>query len=93
MIDPSTGEVVRTVTSDRLVTGISWIGDDLWQAGVTDEETSSDGDAELRRIDPKTGEILEGLEVAANVSGLAGDGSQFFCGDCSQSYLRVVDKP
>lgn len=48
-IDPQTGAVLRTITSNRFVTGVSWVDGDLWHATWEGEES------ELRRIDPETG--------------------------------------
>ncbi|MFL6933396.1 MAG: hypothetical protein ACJ8EJ_01970, partial [Xanthobacteraceae bacterium] len=51
---------------------------------------------ELRRVDPRTGEVLETLEMpaGAGVSGLESDGSdQFFCGGGSSGKVRAVRRP
>src|ERR671922_951800 len=76
-IDPETGAILRTVESKRFVTGVSWTDGELWHG-------TWEGDAsELRRVDPRTGEVLESLEMPAGVgvSGLESDGGgQFFCG-------------
>jgi hypothetical protein len=50
----------------------------------------------LRRIDPRTGEVLERLEMppGVGVSGLESDGAdQFFCGGGSSGKVRVVRRP
>ncbi|HZR03118.1 MAG TPA: glutamine cyclotransferase [Burkholderiales bacterium] len=86
-IDPHTGEILRTIESNRFVTGVSWIDAELWHG--TWEEDQSD----LRRVDARTGEVLETLEMPAGmaVSGLESGGSDlFFCGGGSSGKLRVV---
>lgn len=89
-IDPETGKILRTLQSDRFVTGVTWADGDLWHA-------TWEGDAsELRRIDPKTGEVLEALEMppGKNVSGLESDGQdRFFCGGGKTGMLRAVRRP
>src|SRR5919197_875390 len=76
-IDPETGAILRTIDSTRFVTGVSWVDGELWHA-------TWEGDAsELRRVDPRTGEVLDKIEMPAgvNVSGLESDGAgRFFCG-------------
>jgi glutamine cyclotransferase len=89
-IDPQTGAVLRTIESDRFVTGVSWVEGDLWHATWEGEES------ELRRIDPDTGEVLEALQMpaGANISGLESDGNdQFFCGGGGTGKVRAVRRP
>jgi glutamine cyclotransferase len=89
-IDPETGRVLRTVQSDRLVTGVTFAGDDLWHGAV------EAGQAELRRVDPRSGEVLEALAMpgGAYVSGLEYDGeSRFYAGGGRSGRLRVVRRP
>ncbi len=79
-IDPETGKILRTIESNRFVTGVTWVDGELWHA--TWEADQSD----IRRIDPKTGETLEQLDMPAGVgvSGLESDGAdRFYCGDGS----------
>jgi glutamine cyclotransferase len=88
-IDPETGAVLRTIESNRFVTGVTWVDGELWHA-------TWEGDAsELRRIDPRTGEVLEELAMppGANVSGLECDGKQFFCGGGKTGKVRAVRRP
>src|ERR1700679_4279005 len=56
-IDPDTGAILRTIESNRFVTGVTWIDGDLWHGTWQGEES------ELRRIDARTGEVLERLEM------------------------------
>jgi glutamine cyclotransferase len=89
-VDPETGAVLRTIESDRFVTGVTWVDGELWH-GTWQEETS-----DVRRIDPETGEVLELLEMApgAGVSGLESDGrGRFFCGGGSSGMVRVIRRP
>src|SRR5687768_3803192 len=76
-VDPQTGAVLRSIDSNRFVTGVSWVDGELWHA------TWEGDDSELRRIDPRTGEVREALEMPAGtmISGLESDGAdRFFCG-------------
>jgi len=89
-IDPETGKILRTIESNRFVTGVSWVDGELWHA-------TWEGDAsELRRIDPRTGEVLEQLDMPSGVfvSGLESDGGdRFYCGGGSTSKVRAVRRP
>lgn len=87
-IDPKTGDVLRTIHSDRVVTGVTWVDGELWH-GTWEENDESD----IRRIDPETGSVLECLTMpqGAGVSGLESDGKdRFFCGGGGSGKLRVV---
>jgi hypothetical protein len=62
---------------NRVVTGVSWIDGELWHG-----TWEGDG-SELRRVDSRTGEVLERLEMPhrVGVSELESDGGvHFFCG-------------
>jgi glutamine cyclotransferase len=89
-IDPETGAILRTVESKRFVTGVTWVDGELWHG-------ASDGDeSDVRRIDPRTGEVLEALEMplGAGVSGLESDGGdRFFCGGGRSGTVRAVRRP
>jgi len=89
-IDAKTGDILRTIESDRFVTGVSWVNGELWH-GTLEAEHS-----ELRRVNPETGEVLECLEMPAGVtvSGLEGDGAGvFYCGGTTSGKVRAVRKP
>jgi sugar lactone lactonase YvrE len=89
-MDPQTGAVLRTIQSDRFVTGVTWVAGELWHA------TWEGGESELRRIHPRTGEVLESLRMPPDVSvaGLESDGNdQFFCGGGRSGKVRVVRRP
>jgi glutamine cyclotransferase len=86
-IDPQTGAVLRTIESNRFVTGVTWVDGELWHG-------TWEGDAsEVRRVDPQSGKVLERLEMPPGVavSGLESDGGdRFFCGGGSSGKVRVV---
>jgi glutamine cyclotransferase len=89
-IDPETGAILRSIESNRFVTGVTWVDGDLWHATWEGDES------DLRHIDPGTGEVLERLEMPLGVyvSGLESDGGdQFFCGGGKSGKLRVVRRP
>ena len=89
-IDPETGAILRTIESNRFVTGVTWVDGELWHGTWEGDES------ELRRVDPETGEVLETVTMppGVNVSGLESDGSdQFFCGGGKTGKIRAVKKP
>src|SRR6186997_2770625 len=89
-VDPHTGKILRTIESNRFVTGVTWVDGELWHATWEGDES------DLRRIDPRTGEVLERLEMPSgvHVSGLESDGGdQFFCGGGRSGKVRAVRRP
>ncbi len=89
-LDPQTGKVLSEVVSDRFVTGVSFCDGELWHA------TQDDNRSEIRRVDRKTSEVLEQLDLPEGiiVSGLEADGKgSFFCGGGKSGKLRVVKRP
>jgi glutamine cyclotransferase len=91
-IDPETGAILRTIESNRFVTGVTWIDGELWHATWEGDES------ELRRVDPRTGEVREKLEMppGTHVSGLEADGDsgdRFFCGGGKSGKVRAVRRP
>src|SRR5712692_5276545 len=52
-IDPQTGAILRTIESKRFVTGVTWVDGELWHGTWEGDES------DLRRVDPRTGEVLE----------------------------------
>ena len=89
-IDPQTGAILRTIESNRFVTGVTWVDGELWHATWEGDES------DVRRVDPRTGEVLERLEMppGASVSGLESDGGdRFFCGGGSSGKVRAVRRP
>ena len=89
-IDPDSGAILRTIESDRLVTGVTWVDGELWHG------TWEGNESDLRRIDPQTGEVLERLEMPSGigVSGLESNGADlFFCGGGPSGKVRAVRRP
>ena len=89
-IDPDNGTILRTIESNRFVTGVTWVDGELWHATWEGDES------DLRRVDPKSGEVLESLEMpqGIGISGLESDGrDQFFCGGGKSGKLRTVRRP
>jgi glutamine cyclotransferase len=89
-IDPETGAILRTIESNRFVTGVTWVDGELWHGTWEGDES------DLRRVDPKTGEVLERLEMPPGtyVSGLESDGGdRFFCGGGKSGKVRAVRRP
>jgi glutamine cyclotransferase len=89
-VDPQTGAILRTIESNRFVTGVTWIDGELWHGTWEGDES------DVRRVDPRTGEVLEKLEMppGASVSGLESDGAdQFFCGGGKSGKVRAVRRP
>ena len=60
-IDPATGAILRTIESDRVVTGVSWIDGELWHGTWEGDES------DVRRVDPRTGQVLEKLKMPPGV--------------------------
>jgi glutamine cyclotransferase len=89
-IDPETGAILRTIESNRYVTGVTWVDGELWH-GTWEGETS-----DVRRIDPQTGEVLESLEMppGVHVSGMESDGGdRLFCGGAKTGKVRAIQRP
>lgn len=86
-LDPATGAILRTIESDRFVTGVTWSQGELWH-GASDGEASA-----LRRVDQRTGDVVEELAMpsGAFVSGLETDGhGGFFAGGGPSGKVRLV---
>ena len=89
-IDPATGAVLRTIESNRFVTGVTWVDGELWHG------TWEGDDSDIRRIDPKSGDVLERLELppGIGVSGLESDGADlFYAGGGPSGKVRAVRRP
>jgi outer membrane protein assembly factor BamB len=89
-IDPETGAILRTIESNRFVTGVTWVEGELWHG------TREGDQSEVRRVDPQSGEVLEQLEMPSGigVSRLESDGGdRFFCGGGSSGTVRSVRRP
>jgi glutamine cyclotransferase len=89
-IDPETGAILRTIESNRFVTGVTWVDGELWH-GTWDGDES-----DIRRIDPASGAVLERLEMprGTGVSGMESDGADlFYCGGGPSGKVRAVRRP
>ena len=89
-IDPETGRILRTIESNRFVTGVTWVDGELWHGTWEGDES------ELRRIDPRSGEVQESLALPRGmvVSGLESDGGdRLFCCGSASGKVRVVRRP
>jgi glutamine cyclotransferase len=89
-IDPATGAILRTIESNRFVTGVTWVDGELWHGTWEGDES------ELRHIDPDSGAVLERLEMprGIGVSGMESDGADlFYCGGGASGKVRAVRRP
>jgi outer membrane protein assembly factor BamB len=89
-IDPQTGAILRTIESNRVVTGVTWIDGELWHGTWEGDES------DVRRVDRRTGKVLERLEMppGVGVSGIESDGGdKFFCGGGRSGKVRTVRRP
>ncbi|HSI58394.1 MAG TPA: hypothetical protein VLA16_12620 [Ideonella sp.] len=89
-IDPATGAIMRTIESNRFVTGVTWVDGELWHGTWEGDES------ELRRISPQSGAVLERLEMppGTGISGLETDGADlFYCGGGGSGKVRAVRRP
>jgi outer membrane protein assembly factor BamB len=88
-IDPHSGAILRTIESNRFVTGVTWVDGELWHAVWEGEQS------ELRHVDARDGKVLETLELPAGVmvSGLESDGGErFFCGGGGAGKVRAITR-
>jgi glutamine cyclotransferase len=89
-VDPATGAVQRTIESDRFVTGVTWVDGELWHGTWEGDES------ELRRVDARSGEVLDRLAMPTGVfvSGLESDGGDLlYCGGARSGKVRAVRRP
>jgi len=89
-IDPATGTILRTIESNRFVTGVTWVDGELWHG------TWEGSESEIRRVDPETGTVLTRLTMpeGTEVSGLESDqGELFYAGGGSSGRVRAVRRP
>lgn len=84
-VDARTGEVVKTLTSDRFVTGVSVVDGAVWHGASEDGKP-----CELRRLSPD-GTVEEALSVPVrSIAGVEGaGGGDFWCGG-EKGTLRLV---
>ena len=89
-VDPETGAILRTIESNRFVTGVTWVDGELWHGTWEGDES------DLRRVDPRNGEVLERIAMPPGVvvSGLESDGGEYFyCGGAASGKVRAVRRP
>src|SRR4051794_17228560 len=89
-IDPATGAIRRTIESNRFVTGVTWVDGQLWHG------TREGDDCDIRRVDPRTGEVLARLTMppGTEVSGLESDQRDlFYAGGGKSGRVRAIRKP
>ncbi len=89
-LDPETGAILRTIESNRFVTGVTWVDGELWHG------TWEGDQSELRHIDPESGKVLERLTMpeGVGVSGLESDGADlFYAGGGGSGKIRAVRRP
>ena len=89
-VDPETGAILRTIESNRFVTGVTWVDGELWHG------TWEGDQSEIRRINPQSGAVLERLEMppGIGVSGMESDGANlFYCGGGASGKVRAVRRP
>ncbi|OCJ16340.1 glutamine cyclotransferase [Rhizobium sp. AC44/96] len=86
-IDPETGALLRSIDSNRFVTGVTWIDGELWHATWEDEQS------DIRHLEPESGRVLELIEMppGLTVSGLESDGGdRLYCGGGDSGKVRAV---
>jgi outer membrane protein assembly factor BamB len=89
-IDPETGAILRTIESNRFVTGVTWVDGELWHG------TWEGAESDIRRVDPQTGEVLTRLTMpeGAEVSGLESDRRDLlYAGGGPSGRVRAVRRP
>jgi outer membrane protein assembly factor BamB len=89
-INPQTGAVIRSIESNRFVTGVTWVDGELWHG------TWEGGESDIRHVDPHSGAVLERLEMPPGmfVSGLESDGAGvFYAGGEGSGKVRAVRRP
>jgi outer membrane protein assembly factor BamB len=95
-VDCKTGAVVKTLPCERLVTGVTWAGAELWHATYPESEDARES-SELHQVDATTGAVRRRVRMpqGMRVSGTEWDGKdRIWCGGCMNSRtLRVVRKP
>jgi glutamine cyclotransferase len=89
-VDPETGAVLRTIESDRFVTGVTWVDGEFWHGTWEGDES------ELRHVDPENGQVFKRLAMphGVGVSGLESNGADlFYCGGGASGKVRAVRHP
>lgn len=89
-IDPETGAILRTIQSNRYVTGVTWVDGELWHG------TLEGGESELRQVDPESADVRAAIRMpqGTGVARIESDGSdRFFCGENSSARVLAVRRP
>ena len=89
-LDPETGAILRTIESNRFVTGVTWVDGELWHG------TWEGDQSEIRHIDAESGKVLARLTMpeGVGVSGLESDGADlFYAGGGGSGKIRAVRRP
>jgi outer membrane protein assembly factor BamB len=89
-LDPNTGAILRTIESNRFVTGVTWVDGELWHGTWEGDE------ADIRQVDPETGEVLARLTMPEGtmVSGLESDrGDLLYAGGGESGRVRAIRRP
>jgi outer membrane protein assembly factor BamB len=92
-VDAKTGAVKKQLSSNRMVTGVTFRGADLWHGSVA-STTASEFLPELRRLDQESGEVTDARSLPADflVSGTEADSQgRVWCGDAKTGKLRLVE--
>jgi hypothetical protein len=84
-VDAKTGEVVKTLSSDRFVTGVSFVDGALWHGASNDDKP-----CELRRL-ASDGTVEEVLALpVSKIAGIEGTGDGAFWVGGEKGTLRLV---
>jgi outer membrane protein assembly factor BamB len=88
-IDANTGKILKTIVSDRFVTGVTWVDGELWHG------TWEGDDSDIRRVDPESGDVLERLTLPSGI-GCAGveadDKGRIWFGDSHTGKLHAIKR-
>lgn len=81
--------MLRTLQSNRFVTGVTSSDGELWHATWENEES------EIRRVDPETGKVLDSMRMPEGtfIAGMEAGGDRFYCGGGGKSaVVRAVKR-
>lgn len=93
-IDAKTGVVKKRLSSNRMVTGVTFRGAELWHGSVGPAWESAEYQPELRKLDQESGDVVETHALPADflVSGTEADrDGRIWCGDAKNGKLRLVE--
>ena len=89
-IDPQTGAILRTIESNRFVTGVTWVDGELWHGTSEATRAICGGSIRERERFWKSSTCPPGVHV----SGLESDGGdRFFCGGGKSGKVTAVRRP